>query len=225
MSTERKPHRYADIFPMLPEAELNELAEDIKKNGLQEPIVVYQKDILDGRNRYAACRIAGVMPKIKMFSGTDEEALQFVASHNLHRRHLTASQRAMIAAKIADMPVGKPAADKPETETTPEKKPQKKKKTSINSAAKKMNISPASVKKAKKILKENPEKAKQVETGKKSVDQAHQEVKQEAGKTTEKDLAVKLGNTAIATLGRIKTEFRKDIYERVKIWIDANVDL
>jgi hypothetical protein len=227
MSTNRKPHRFADIFPMLPDNELQELAENIKTRGLQEPIVLYDGQILDGRNRYAACKIAAVTPKMKVFNGTDEEALQFVASHNLHRRHLTASQRAMIAAKIADMPVGKPAADK--TETTPDKKtPAKKpakKKTSISSAAKKLNVSPASVKKAKKIIKESPEKAGQVEAGTKSLDQAHQEMQKETGKTTDKDLAVKLGNTAIATLGRIKTEFRKDIFERVKIWIDANVEL
>jgi ParB-like chromosome segregation protein Spo0J len=227
MSTERKPHRFADIFPMLPDDELKELAENIKVRGLQEPIVLYDGQILDGRNRYAACKIAAVTPKMKVFNGTDEEALQFVASHNLHRRHLTASQRAMIAAKIADMPVGKPAAEKTETTSdkkTPAKKPAKKK-TSISSAAKKLNVSPASVKKAKKIIKESPEKAGQVEAGTKSLDQAHQEVQKETGKTTDRDLAVKLGNTAIATLGRIKTEFRKDIFERVKIWLDANVEL
>jgi ParB-like chromosome segregation protein Spo0J len=229
MSTDRKPHRYADIFPMLPEAELQELAEDIKKNGLQEPVVIYQNDILDGRNRYSACKIAGVMPKIKIFTGTDEEALQFVASHNLHRRHLSASQRAMIAARISDMTVGKPDEEKadpnPTTTDPATLKPPAKKKTSVNAAAKKMNVSPASVKKAKKVLKISPEKAKQIESGEKSLDQAHQEIQKETGNTTESDLAVKLGNTAIATLGRIKTEFRKDIYERVKIWIDANVEL
>jgi len=231
MSTDRKPHRYADIFPMLPDDELQELAADIKKNGLQEPIVIYEDNILDGRNRYAACKISGVIPKIKKFTGTDEEALQYVASHNLHRRHLSVSQRSMIAAKIADMPVGKPAAEKPETpsgstEIPPAKpKPPKKKKTSIAAAAKKLKVSQASVKAAKAVLKKSPEKAKEVEAGTKTVAQAHAEVQQETGKTTDKDLAVRLGNTAIATLGRIDPEFRKDIYERVKIWIDANVDL
>jgi len=222
MSTDRKPHRFAEIFPMLSDEELQDLAKNIKERGLQEPITLYNGEILDGRNRYSACRIAAVTPKMKVFNGTDEEALQFVASHNLHRRHLTASQRAMIAAKIADMPVGKPAGGK--TETTPAKKPAKKK-TSIASAAKKLNVSPASIKKAKKILKENPEKAGQVESGAKSLDQAHKEVQKDAGKNTDKDIAVKLGNTSIATLGRIKTEYRKDIFERVKIWLDANVEL
>ncbi len=230
MPTDRKPHRFAEIFPMLPYDELNELAENIKHHGLLDPIIIYENDILDGRNRYAACKIAGVAPKMKLFQGDDEAALQFVAAHNLHRRHLTASQRAIAAAKIADMPVGKPASEKSEpettkTETAPKPKKPAKKKTTISEAAKKLNVSPASVKKAKKLLKESPEKAKDVETGKKSLDQAHQEHNQETGNTTDRDVAVKLGNTAIATLGRIKTEYRKDIFERVKIWIDANIEL
>lgn len=232
MSTDRKTHRFADIFPMFPDDELQELAADIKKNGLQEPIVIYENEILDGRNRYAACKMAGIAPIMKVFNGTEDQALQYVTSHNLHRRHLTASQRAMIAAKIADMPVGKPVEGKQEPETgtdttanTPANKPPVKKKTTIDQAAKKLNVSRASVKKAKSVIKISPAKAKEVEVGTKSLDQAHQEVQKETGNTTDSDVAIKLGNTAIATLGRIKTEFRKDIFERVKIWIDANIEL
>lgn len=230
MSTDRKVHRFSEIFPMFPDDELQELSADIKKNGLQEPIIIYENEILDGRNRYAACKMAGITPRMKVFSGTEDEALQYVTSHNLHRRHLTASQRAMIAAKIADMPVGKPVEDKPETGTdttasTPNQKPPAKKKTTIDQAAKKLNVSRASVKKAKAVIKISPAKAKEVEAGTKSLDQAHQEVQKETGNTTDSDVAIKLGNTAIATLGRIKTEFRKDIFERVKIWIDANIEL
>ena len=32
--------RIADLFPMMPDDELRELAEDIRTNGLQQPIVV-----------------------------------------------------------------------------------------------------------------------------------------------------------------------------------------
>ena len=33
-------HPYADKFPMLPESELEELAESIKQNGQRQPIVL-----------------------------------------------------------------------------------------------------------------------------------------------------------------------------------------
>ena len=55
-------HQIANIFPMLGEEELSELADDIMQNGLHQPIVLYQGQILDGRNRYQACELAAVEP-------------------------------------------------------------------------------------------------------------------------------------------------------------------
>jgi hypothetical protein len=74
---------------------LRSLAEDIKKNGLEEPIVLFEDKILDGRNRHKACNLAGVDPNFTEFTGDDP--VKFVISHNLHRRHLSESQRAIVA--------------------------------------------------------------------------------------------------------------------------------
>lgn len=88
-------HPIADIFPLLPEAELLELADDIRVNGLNHPIVLFECKVLDGRNRYTACQRAGVAPKFIEFAGkTATDALEYVWSENFHRRHLTSSQRA-----------------------------------------------------------------------------------------------------------------------------------
>lgn len=100
-------HRHAKLFPMLEADQLNELADDIRENGLRHPIVIDDQDrVLDGRNRQAACVIAGVEPVYEPFVGTESEKLQFVISTNLHRRHLTESQRSMIAAEVATMRKG-----------------------------------------------------------------------------------------------------------------------
>jgi ParB-like chromosome segregation protein Spo0J len=94
-------HEYARLFPMLSDEEVQELADDIAKNGLRIPIVIDADDkILDGRNRAAACAIAGVEPVYEPFVGSDEDKLAFVVSCNIHRRHLTTSQRASVAAKL-----------------------------------------------------------------------------------------------------------------------------
>jgi ParB-like chromosome segregation protein Spo0J len=94
-------HEYARLFPMLSDEDIQELADDIAKNGLRIPIVIDADDkILDGRNRAAACAIAGVEPVFEPFVGNDEEKLAFVVSANIHRRHLTTSQRASVAAKL-----------------------------------------------------------------------------------------------------------------------------
>src|SRR5262249_35735680 len=48
----------------------------------------------------------GVDLRYTSFQGNDDEALALVVSANLHRRHLTASQRAMVASKLTTMKHG-----------------------------------------------------------------------------------------------------------------------
>jgi hypothetical protein len=60
-------HPAADMFPMMSKAELLELGKDIKKNGLQSPIIIWAADgsgakpkVLDGRNRLDAMEAVGL---------------------------------------------------------------------------------------------------------------------------------------------------------------------
>jgi hypothetical protein len=94
-----KPYSYHPaclLFPKLGKAELQELADDIKANGLRNPVVRYKGKILDGRNRLAACGLAGVEPRFVEWSG-EGSPVEWVISENLIRRHLSSSQRAVIA--------------------------------------------------------------------------------------------------------------------------------
>jgi ParB-like chromosome segregation protein Spo0J len=84
--------------------EVKKLAESIAEHGLHHPITTFEGKILDGRQRHEACDLAGVKPRFVEYRGTNP--LEFVISANLHRRHLDASQRALIAAKIADLKQG-----------------------------------------------------------------------------------------------------------------------
>lgn len=89
-------HHLAKLIPEMMTDELVELERDIAKNGLRQPIVLYEGKILDGRHRYAVCRKLGIEPKVETFNGTVEDATALVFSLNVHRRHLTFEQKQKI---------------------------------------------------------------------------------------------------------------------------------
>jgi hypothetical protein len=72
--------------------------------------VIFEDQVVDGRNRYRAAKAAGITitdKNIRYFDPQKDGApLAFVISKNLQRRHLDESQRAMVAAKIATMKRG-----------------------------------------------------------------------------------------------------------------------
>jgi hypothetical protein len=122
-------HPAAELFPLMSEAELRELGEDIKKNGLKTSIAIYctkgpdekrQYWLLDGRNRLDAMKAVGLAPKLSLdkqgrwiltLEGVDEndvpqplsaegEPYAYVISANIHRRHLTSEQKRDLIAKL-----------------------------------------------------------------------------------------------------------------------------
>jgi ParB-like chromosome segregation protein Spo0J len=92
-------HPLAEIFPPMSDEAFAALVADIRKNGLREPIVLHEGKVLDGRNRYRACVELGIEHITKPWDQRGD-ALSYVLSTNLHRRHLCESQRALVAARI-----------------------------------------------------------------------------------------------------------------------------
>lgn len=121
--------------------EFTALTRDIEANGLREPIWLHQDGrIIDGRHRYRACINAGVEPQFRTWDETGS-LVAFVVSLNLHRRHLDESQRAMVAAKIANLPVG---ANQHAQISAPSQK----------DAAEMLSVSRGSVQNARRVLDE-----------------------------------------------------------------------
>jgi hypothetical protein len=144
-----KFHPYADLFPMCSDEVIQQLAEDIGKNGQRQLIIIDDDEmIIDGRHRFLACEIAGVVPVYESFVGTDSEKLAYVVSANIHRRHLTTTERAEIAATIATMKPGdNQHSGKKKKEGGSNDPPSKP--VSTKKAAAMMNVSTSSVKRAK----------------------------------------------------------------------------
>ena len=90
-----KAHPAANLFPLLEGAALQSLADDIKANGLQYPIITLDDRVLDGRNRLTACGMAKVEPRFRN-APANCDPVTYVISANLHRRHLSESQRGMV---------------------------------------------------------------------------------------------------------------------------------
>jgi hypothetical protein len=93
-----KFHPFAAKFPLMEGKEFDELVKDVSTNGLIEPIIMHDGEILDGRNRYRACLKSKVEPIFEPFSGNDP--LAFVISANIHRRHLTLKLKRKIIADL-----------------------------------------------------------------------------------------------------------------------------
>jgi hypothetical protein len=105
-------HPAADLFEMMQDAELDALAADIVKNGVQQPIVWLKGQLLDGRNRVAAVyRISDEKRRDEIQARWQNgksciilpfhpDPYGYVVSANLHRRHLTAEQRREVIANL-----------------------------------------------------------------------------------------------------------------------------
>jgi hypothetical protein len=115
-------HPAAELFPLMGELELKELAKDIEAHGLQTPIVIWAPtgELLDGRNRLDALALLGLLctrngDDLRLSKSWSDEAGCWVAtkkpntcgwnyldsgnpyaialSFNVHRRHLTAEKK------------------------------------------------------------------------------------------------------------------------------------
>jgi ParB-like chromosome segregation protein Spo0J len=102
MSPESPPvHPAANLFPEMTHNEYQSLKEDIRKNGLRSPIVFWRGQLIDGRHRIKACEELGIDWNFYAEeTGADKDPVTEALSLNLHRRHLSPSQLAMVADKV-----------------------------------------------------------------------------------------------------------------------------
>ena len=180
--SERKAHPAADLFPMMPEREFEELKADIAEHGQVEYIELWwDGTIIDGRNRYRACMELGIEPDFTEFEfGTEIDPYSYVMSKNFHRRHLTASQKAAIAAELLPH-YEEEAKERLKTSTGGSeprpvaKLPQAENGKAREKAAEAVGVSPRYVSDAKKLRDEQPEEFAAVKAGEKTLAQVRRQ--------------------------------------------------
>ena len=162
--TQYEFHEYASVFPILEGTELEALLADIKENGQINKIILYKGKILDGRNRYTVCKILGIEPETIEYTGDDP--LGLVISQNINRRHLDTSQRAMVAAKLANLTNGGDRRSEKFHSANLQN-------VSQSNAAEQLKVSTRSVADARKVVKNAvPEVIAAVESGRLAVSAA-----------------------------------------------------
>ncbi len=135
-------HAYTSLFPRLDKKSFAKLKDDIEATGGNHtPIMIYQNEVIDGRERYDACKALNIYPNTAELEepedGTGVDLMAYVISANLHRRHLTTSQRAIIAGRISTGKLG----DNQHTEET----------VTVDDAATLLNIGKKSVERGRKV--------------------------------------------------------------------------
>lgn len=136
-------HPVAELFPRMSKDEFAALKQSIREFGQCEPATLWKGQLIDGRHRVDACNELKIEPE---YCELDEhhDPLQYVLKHNLHRRHLSETQKAVVAAGIANMKRGRPSEkDKPPIGGI---------KSSVKEAAAIVNTSPRSVERAKSVM-------------------------------------------------------------------------
>jgi hypothetical protein len=161
-------HPFADLFPMMSDDAFEELVADMIHWGMREPITLFEGKVLDGRNRYRALQRIDPTTELNDFAshydkfyGNRDEALAYVVSKNLKRRHLDTSQRAAVAAKLANLRDGQRQVGKFADVPT------------LSEAAKLLNVSERTVRHARKVLDHgDPDLIQEVQRGEVTVSAA-----------------------------------------------------
>ena len=209
MSTPIKDYTISDEANLIPEAspgEYQDILASIEEIGQQEAIGVKDGQIIDGRNRYRACCELGIEPRF-IELGDDVDLLKYVLAKNLVRRHLDASQRAVIAYKLSAW--SKPGGDRrseayregvDQSAILPDGFTQEQ-------SAKLLNVSPRSVRQAGKVISEDspaaPVLRQAVEQGEVKVGDAARAIGQSV-EVQERALAAVQGGKARTIAGGVK---------------------
>jgi len=172
-----KAHPIANVWPMMDDDKLDDLAEDIREQGQLQPIWTFEGMILDGRNRLEACRRADIKPIIMEYKG--DEPTKFAQSLNEKRRHQSASIKAAVAVQLEPFfaeDAKRRQIRKPKAESVQEKIPEQKRPQAREEAAKSVGVNDRYVQDAKKVKAEAPEVFEKLLAGKINLQDAKREV-------------------------------------------------
>jgi ParB-like chromosome segregation protein Spo0J len=222
-------HPVAKLFPLMDEKTFDELLEDIEAHGQLVPIWLHEGQIIDGRNRYHACLELGIEPQFREWDRRGD-LVDFVLGLNLKRRHLTATQRAVVAFRMLPVLEAKAKerqgrrAEAVDPEILPERKGD-----SRDEAAAMVSVSGRYVSDVKRIAAEAPEKLKELETGTLTLQAAKRQIAGARGDgekaPAKPGSAMKLAAEAIGRLAKIEEDGPQVLValDRVRAYVESRI--
>jgi ParB-like chromosome segregation protein Spo0J len=212
--------------------ELEALVESIRSHGLAEPIWLTPEGVLlDGRNRLAACKQAGVTPTFRVYEGDD--LVDFVVRLNIQRRHLTAGQQAMAAtdlvpsyaAEAAKNVGGRPKAGEKPPADLQEVLPRSERESTAK-AAKAVGASGRAVAQAKRVTEKAPDLADKVRSGEVALDAAERQLKRRLQQQAEQEArTISMGTVPADAEGPGWRLLAGDFRDRLNELPDGSIDL
>ena len=214
-------HEASTIFPIMEEGQYQELKKDIQKNGLLNPIVMYQGKVLDGRHRYRACLELKVDLKFTTFTNTTIEAPEFVMSQNMARRHMTKSQCAAAAVKYKELISASVKAKRYATMAESRRngsgeQPRDFTRSAADIAGRAFGVRREAVVKAQKVMREDPETFKLMQQGKITINDAYIKVNPAYKKALDKNEESYLKNRLATLQSRSPSAQSKKAEERAR---------
>lgn len=174
-------HPAANVFPMIEGEQFDALVESVRQHGLMEPVwLTPDGTLLDGRNRLAACKAADIQPTFRVYQG--DNLVDLIVGLNIHRRHLSAGQKAMAANDLlpiyeAETKRGRPLANEDQENVADLPHLSKRNSLARDKAADAVGTSGRAVGQAKRVTQQAPDLAEHVRAGTIALDAAEKLLK------------------------------------------------
>lgn len=92
---------FRDLLPPLPEDKRKQLEENVLRDGIREPLTIWQGILVDGHNRYEIAQKHGLDFKtVEKDFASRNDAMYWMVMNQFGRRDLTAYDRSVLALKL-----------------------------------------------------------------------------------------------------------------------------
>lgn len=201
---------FQNLIPPLSEEEFKQLEENILRDGIQDPIKIWQGVIIDGHNRHKIAKTHGLkFQTMEMQFATRDDVVIWIIKNQFGRRNLTPYERACLALQLKPVIAAKAKENQGERNDLSQNFLQKSAESSKpldtrKEIAKLAGVSHDTVSKVEKIEElATPEVKARLKSGELSINSAYNRIKKQSAR---EDTSPKVGGEYVAVLPTEKNQ-------------------